>query len=74
MTGFQYKRAVALHDLIDRVMDQIAIDFEGSDLTALQELLMAVPRENLIAYLPEEKQGVKWQNWTMTLNNCSLTA
>ena len=56
MTGFQYKRAVAKHDLIDRVMDQIATDFEGGDLTALQELLMFVPRENLIAYLPEEKQ------------------
>ena len=56
MTGFQYKRAVAKHDLIDRVMDQIAQDLEGGDLTALEELLMFVPRENLIAYLPEEKQ------------------
>ena len=56
MTGFQSKRAVAHSDLIDRVMDQIAVDFEGGDLTALQELLMFVPRENLIAYLPEEKQ------------------
>jgi hypothetical protein len=54
MTGFEYKRAVAKHDLVDRVMDQIAVDFERGDLTALQELLMFVPRENLIAYLPEE--------------------
>jgi hypothetical protein len=54
MTGFQTKRAVALSDLINRVMDQIEDDFDKGDLTALEELLKFVPRENLIAYLPEE--------------------
>jgi hypothetical protein len=53
MTGFQSKRAVAQSDLIDRVLDQIATDLEGVDLTALEELLKFVPREKLIAYLPE---------------------
>jgi hypothetical protein len=53
MTGFQTKRAVALSDLISRVMDQIEDDFNKGDLTALEELLKFVPRENLIAYLPE---------------------
>jgi hypothetical protein len=55
MTGFNSKRAVALSDLIDRVMDQMAKDFEGGDLTAVEELLKSVPRNNLIAYLPEEE-------------------
>ena len=40
--------------LIDKVLDHIAQDLEGGDLTALEELLKFVPRENLIAYLPEE--------------------
>ena len=54
MTGFQSKRAVALSDLIDRALDQIAKDLEGGDLTAIEELLKSVPRQNLISYLPEE--------------------
>ena len=54
MTGFQSKQAVAHSDLIDRVLDQIATDLEGGDLTALEELLKFVPRDNLISYLPEE--------------------
>lgn len=53
MTGFQSKRAVAQSDLIDRVLDQIVQDLEDGHLTALEELLKFVPRENLIAYLPE---------------------
>jgi len=54
MTGFQSKRAMAQSDIIDRVLDQIAQDLEGGDLTALEELLKFVPREKLIGYLPEE--------------------
>ena len=53
MTGYQTKLVMAQSDLIDRVLDQIAQDLEGGDLTALEELLKFVPRENLIAYLPE---------------------
>jgi hypothetical protein len=54
MTGFQSKQAVALSDLVDRVMDQMAEDFKGGDLTAIEELLKFVPRDRLIGYLPEE--------------------
>jgi hypothetical protein len=39
--------------LIDLVLDQIVKDLEGSDMTALEELLKSVPEKNLIAYLPE---------------------
>jgi len=45
-----------MQDLIDRVLDQIAQDLEGSDLTALEELLKFVPQKNLIAYLTEETE------------------
>jgi hypothetical protein len=61
MTGFQSKRASALAkladgDLYDEVMEQMAEDIRNSDFTAIEELLKFVPRENLIAYLPEYKQ------------------
>jgi hypothetical protein len=59
MTGFQSKRAsaydkLATGDLYDEVLNQIAQDISNSDFTAIEELLKFVPRENLIAYLPEE--------------------
>jgi hypothetical protein len=59
MTGFQSKRAsaydkLAIGDLYDEVLNQIAEDIGNSDFTAIEELLKFVPRENLIAYLPEE--------------------
>ena len=41
-------------DLIDQVITQLALDFENKDVTAIEELLKAVPDENLIAYLPKE--------------------
>lgn len=41
--------------LIDRVIEEIKRDFAMGDLTALDELLSFVPRENLIGYLPEEE-------------------
>jgi hypothetical protein len=44
-----------MNDLIDKVIEQIKDDFEIGDYTAIVELLMAVPRTNLIAYLPEEE-------------------
>jgi hypothetical protein len=43
------------YELIDLVIEQIKNDFELGDYTALVELLGVVPRENLIAYLPEEE-------------------
>ncbi len=45
--------------LIDRVIEEIRKDFAMGDLTALDELLTFVPRENLIGYLPEEE----WSNF-----------
>jgi len=41
--------------LIERVLEQIKTDLSMGDLTALEELLTFVPRENLIGYLPEEE-------------------
>ena len=41
--------------LINRVLEQVKADLSIGDLTALDELLTFVPRENLIAYLPEEE-------------------
>jgi len=40
--------------LVDSVIDQIKEDINGGDLTAIDELLRFVPKENLIGYLPEE--------------------
>jgi hypothetical protein len=59
MTGYQSKRAMA-HDklsdiLFSKVIDQLRADIEWRDYTAIEELLKFVPRENLIAYLSEEK-------------------
>ena len=61
MTGFQSKRASARDklsdvELFDGVIDQLRADIEWRDYTAIEELLKFVPRENLIAYLSEEKQ------------------
>jgi len=40
-------------DLIDLVLEQIAEDLMNGDLTALEELLKAVPDTNLKSYLTE---------------------
>jgi len=42
--------------LMDQVLEQIKKDVDAGDFTAIYELLMELPDENLIAYLPEEKQ------------------
>jgi len=54
--------------LIDRVLVEIQRDFAMGDLTALDELLTFVPRENLLAYLPEEE----WEQYEneYCCNNC----
>jgi hypothetical protein len=61
MTGFESKRAMAQdklieQDLLDEVINQLRADIAWRDFTAIEELLKFVPRENLIAYLSEEKQ------------------
>lgn len=41
-------------ELIELAIEQIVADVEAGDLTAIEELLSAVPIENLKAFLPEE--------------------
>tara|TARA_R110000868_G_C10380519_1_gene719336 strand:+ start:341 stop:502 length:162 start_codon:yes stop_codon:yes gene_type:complete len=40
--------------VIDMVIEQIKKDIEAGDMTAIEELLLSVPQEKLVAYLPEE--------------------
>jgi len=42
--------------LLDQVLDQIKKDVDAGDFTAIYELLMELPNETLLAYLPEEMQ------------------
>jgi hypothetical protein len=42
--------------LLDWVVDQIKKDVDAGDFTAIYEMLLELPDETLIAYLPEEKQ------------------
>jgi len=41
-------------ELIDSVINQIIMDMDHDDYTALEELLGFTPNVNLIEYLPEE--------------------
>jgi hypothetical protein len=43
-----------LPDLVDLVMEQIRIDIENGDLTALEELLGHVPEDILKGFLSED--------------------
>lgn len=54
--------------LIDRVIEEIKNDILVGDLTAIDALLTFVPKENLIAFLPEEEQE-RYENEYMC-NNC----
>lgn len=49
-----------LQIVIDLVLEEIKKDIAIGDVTAIEELLTAVPMENLVAYLPEEV----WANET----------
>lgn len=42
--------------LLDQVLDQIKKDVDAGDYTAIHEMLMELPNETLLAYLPEEMQ------------------
>jgi len=42
--------------LLDRVVSRIELDLEQGDVSAIDELLAHVPKENLIQYLPEDQQ------------------
>ena len=41
--------------LVDRVIEEIKNNILAGDLTAIDELLKFIPKENLIAFLPEEE-------------------
>jgi hypothetical protein len=43
--------------LINDVIEQIKRDFEIGDSTAVVELLADLPRESLLAYLPEDDEA-----------------
>jgi len=40
--------------LIDRVIDQILVDIQSGDITAIEELLNHIPENILVSYLPGE--------------------
>ena len=44
-------------ELFDSVIEQLHSDIEWGIFEAIEELLKFVPRENLIAFLKEEKQN-----------------
>ena len=46
-------------DLWDEVIHQIENDIEDRDVTALYEMLQRVPKDILIAYLPEERDFIE---------------
>ena len=41
--------------LVDLVLNQITKDVFAEDLTAIEELVIMLPEENLVSYLPEER-------------------
>lgn len=43
-------------ELVELVIEQIKKDIEAEDVTALEELLLSVSQDRLIAYLPEENR------------------
>jgi hypothetical protein len=54
--------------LVDRVISQIEIDImQGTDLTALEELLKRVPEKVLESYLPE----VDFENLEIEIDDIS---
>jgi hypothetical protein len=46
---------VSKQKLVDAVIEDLKKSFELGDYTVLDELLMMIPRENLIQALPEEE-------------------
>lgn len=41
-------------NLLNLVIEQIKVDIRDNYLEALEEILINIPNENLLAYLPEE--------------------
>jgi hypothetical protein len=49
-------------DIWDEVIHQIETDLEDGDTTAIYEMLQRVPKDVLIAYLPEERDFILSDN------------
>lgn len=49
-----YDEQKPTQELIDEVLFQIKVDIAEGDLTALDEMLKAMPIQQLVAYLPEK--------------------
>ena len=49
-------------DLWDEVIHQIENDLDDQDTTALYEMLQRVPKDVLIAYLPEDREFIETEN------------
>ena len=50
-----------VHDMLKRQMDQIKLDSDSGDLTAVEELFLGLENaeEQLKAFLPEQLEGDK---------------
>ena len=57
-------------DLWDEVIYQIENDLEDRDTTALYEMLQRVPKDVLIAYLPEGREFIVSENQGLTTPHC----
>jgi len=44
---------IDLYVVVGLVVEQIKKDIEAGDVTAIEELLLSAPIENLVGYLPE---------------------
>jgi len=51
--GYPSYEAVNGLDIWEQVIEQIKSDIEQGDVTAIYEMLQRVPKDVLIAYLPE---------------------
>ena len=43
-----------MKDLIDLVLEQMQEDISVGDFTAIEELVRSIPKDKLLAYLPED--------------------
>lgn len=47
--------------LIDAVIEQMKLDIEAQDWTAIAEMLAHSPKDVLIGFLPEEAEAKAWK-------------
>jgi hypothetical protein len=51
--GIKFEREKATKSLVDKVIDQMKLDFSHGDFTAIEEMLKTVDENTLQGYLPE---------------------